>query len=215
MFGTRANIDPPALMNVVYQNIAGSVLDDSRVFGEECVVGESDGDLDEPGDITFDKEMDQEEDDITVVPDLNPEVPLEHPLDGNMHSSDLPFDKDFSVKKPSDNAEPCTKDREDHVVSDSHTHEQSKEVTRRAQLKTTSTMKPQKSSLISVYEESQKERVVARREAMDARESFRQKMLIEKRMARTQKDRHREVQDERTDRRAEKKEGSFVSRARQ
>ncbi|KAL3699199.1 hypothetical protein R1sor_017221 [Riccia sorocarpa] len=46
------------------------------------------------GDITFDKEMDQEEDDIAVVPDLNPEVPLEHPLDGNMHSSDVPFDKE-------------------------------------------------------------------------------------------------------------------------
>ncbi|KAL2632935.1 hypothetical protein R1flu_004414 [Riccia fluitans] len=52
-----------------------------------------------------------------------------------------------------------------------------------------------KSNLIHVYEESVQEKTQYRKAALDARESFREAMLIEKWMARAQKERIREVQD--------------------
>ncbi|KAL3691802.1 hypothetical protein R1sor_005453 [Riccia sorocarpa] len=119
MFGIRANIDPPTLADDGLPDEDDSEEDIYRAsimpnamllegesyftevfvkgFGEEAAVEESDGDLDEPRDITLDKEMDQDEEDINVVPVLNPEVPMEHPLD-EIHGSDVPFDKTFLLR---------------------------------------------------------------------------------------------------------------------
>ncbi|KAL2633943.1 hypothetical protein R1flu_005422 [Riccia fluitans] len=58
-----------------------------------------------------------------------------------------------------------------------------------------------KSSLIHVYEESVREKTQYRKAALAAKESFREAMLIEKRMARAQKERIREVQDKESSKR--------------
>ncbi|KAL2620513.1 hypothetical protein R1flu_000718 [Riccia fluitans] len=175
LFGHRANIEPPALAH-------GGLPDDE---GDELADGglpDNEGDEEDVRNSANDGPFHSD-----VIPGINATTTSPVDLSEEEYEDDLIADRDGKV------ASGQTQSSLQHPKEDNNNRMGRNEGKRPF---------GHKSNLIHIHEESVQEKTQYRKVALDARESFREAMLTEKRMARAQKERIREVQDKENRKRA-------------